>query len=87
LEVRSGAGSFHVSMERVEIDHGNIVLFGTVDEWDSRTIVSPDEAVSVFRLVLRWPVVRLLARAAIDGLPWRRHGVKSHDTKTKGTGQ
>lgn len=73
-------------MERVEIDHGDIVLFGTVDEWDSRTIVSPGEALSVLRLVLRWPVVRLLARAVIGGLPWRRHGVKSHDTK-KGTVQ
>lgn len=61
MEVRSGAGSFHVTFERMAIEDGTIVVFGTVDEWDSRTIVSVGEALRVMRLVLRPKVLWMLS--------------------------
>jgi hypothetical protein len=66
VEVRSGAGSFHVTFERVAIDDGQIVIFGTVDDWDSRTCVSAGEAVDVMRLVLRPRVLAMLTRFLIS---------------------
>lgn len=65
MDVRSGAGSFHVTMERLAIDDGRIVLLGTVDEWDSRTIITPTEAWRVLRIVLRWSVIRLLVSSVV----------------------
>jgi hypothetical protein len=72
LEVRSGAGSFHVTMERVAVDGETIVLHGTVDEWDSRTILTPAEAWRTLRVVLRWPVIRLLLSSLVRGIASRR---------------
>jgi hypothetical protein len=60
VEVRSGAGSFYVTFERVAIEDGQIVIFGTVDDWDSRTCVSAGEALDVMRLVLRPRVLYML---------------------------
>jgi hypothetical protein len=66
VEVRSGAGSFYVTFERVAIEGGQIVIFGTVDEWDSRTCVSAEEALDVMRLVLRPRVLFMLTRFLIS---------------------
>jgi hypothetical protein len=66
VEVRSGAGSFHVTFERVAIEDGQIVIFGTVDDWDSRTCVSAGEALDVMRLVLRPRVLCMLTRFLIS---------------------
>lgn len=66
MEVRSGAGSFHVTFERVAIEDAQIVIFGTVDDWDSRTCVSAGEALEVMRLVLRPRVLYMLTRFLIS---------------------
>jgi hypothetical protein len=66
VEVRSGAGSFHVTFERVAIEDAQIVIFGTVDDWDSRTCVSAGEALDVMRLVLRPRVLYMLTRFLIS---------------------
>lgn len=74
MEVRSGAGSFHVTMERVSVDGATIVLFGTVDEWDSRTLVTPEEAWRTLRVVLKWPVIKLLIASLVRSVsPSRRN--------------
>ena len=65
MEVRSGAGSFHVTFERMAVEDGRIVVFGTVDEWDSRTMVTFGEALEVMRLVLRPKVIWMLARFVV----------------------
>ena len=60
LEVRSGAGSFHVTMDTARVDNRSIILVGTVDDWASRTIVDASEVWHMLRVVSTWSVVRLL---------------------------
>lgn len=79
MEVRSGAGSFHVTMERASVEGTTIVLFGTVDEWDSRTLVTPEEAWRTLRVVLKWPVIRLLMASLV-----RSASPSSRSTSSKG---
>jgi hypothetical protein len=50
-------------MERSAVEEGRIVLFGTVDDWDSRTILTPVEAWRTLAVVLKWPVVWCLLRS------------------------
>jgi hypothetical protein len=50
-------------MERSAVEDGRIVLFGTVDDWDSRTLVTPDEAWRTLAVVLKWPVIWCLLRS------------------------
>ncbi len=91
MEVRSGAGSFHVTFERVAIDDRQIVIFGTVDDWDSRTCLSAGEALDVMRLVLRPQVLWMLAKFVISsGLkrlqPGQQHFARTSQ-RAKATGK
>lgn len=86
MEVRSGAGSFHVTFERVAIEDGQIVIFGTVDDWDSRTLVPAGEALDVMRLVLRPRVLSMLTKFLISSvlrrLQPRRQRLADHSQRT-----
>lgn len=72
MEVRSGAGTFHVEIGGVRVENRRILLLGTVDDWDSRTIVEPAEALHILRLVLRPKVLSLLVGAAFGPVRTRR---------------
>jgi hypothetical protein len=80
MEVRSGAGSFHVTFDRMAIEDGSIVVFGTVDEWDSRTIVSAGEALGVMRLVLRPKVLWMLSSFLVHEALGRARAAKGSRT-------
>lgn len=60
MEVRSGAGSFSVTIDRATVKDAKIVMIGTVDDWDARIEVTPDEAWKTISLVITWKIIKLL---------------------------
>jgi hypothetical protein len=68
MRVRSGAGSFYINIDRVSTDEGDVVLLGTVDEWDARTLMTPGEFVRLGLLSLHPSVLFLLLRAGLKSL-------------------
>ncbi len=68
MKVRSGAGSFYIVIDRLAIDDGEIVLLGTVDEWDARTIMTPGEFARLALLSLHPSVLFLLLKAGFGRL-------------------
>jgi len=86
MHVRSGIGNFHIEIMRVVVDGEHLVLLGTVDEWDSRTLMTPGEFVRLALLSLRPGVlIFLLKRGVPQALGGRRkvQGSEGNSERTK----
>lgn len=67
MEIRSGAGTFEFTPRSIEVHDGSLVIHGTVDEWDARTVVGADELRGLLALTLKSGAPRLLVAEQ-----WRR---------------
>jgi hypothetical protein len=65
MQVKSGIGNFHIEFDRVTLDEEHVVLLGTVDDWDSRTLMTPGEFVRLAVLSLRPRILFFLLKRGI----------------------
>jgi hypothetical protein len=64
LIIKSPAGEFPITIERFEIDHGNLVIVGRMGVWDARTHVPPRDFLAVLGKLFLSPAVLLYALKA-----------------------
>ncbi len=84
MHVRSGAGNFHLEVQTLDVEDGQLVLRGIVDDWPSRTYVEPREVGQILRLTLRPTILLFLLR-----LGWgaaRRAGSRRLQTRRSSKG-
>ena len=55
--IKSPAGEFPITIERFEVDDGNLVIVGKMGVWDARTYVSPRDFLRVMRKLILSPAV------------------------------
>lgn len=67
MEIRSGAGTFEFTPQSMEVKQDSLIIHGTVDEWDARTIVGAGELSGLLGLTLRSGALQLLVADQ-----WRR---------------
>ena len=73
--IKSPAGEFPITIERFEIDQGDLVIVGKMGVWDARTYVGPRDFLRVMGKLFLSPAVLLFGlkapfavrRAGADG--------------------
>jgi hypothetical protein len=61
LIIKSPAGEFPITIERFEIEQGELVIVGRMGVWDARTHVPPRDFLAVLRKLFFSPAVLLYA--------------------------
>jgi hypothetical protein len=64
LLIKSPAGEFPITIERFEIDDGNLVIVGKMGVWDARTYVGPRDFLRVVRKLIFSPAVLMFSLKA-----------------------
>lgn len=59
----SQAGEMAVTLKDVTSEGNELVIVGQMGVWDSRIVVSADEALSILRLMLRPSVILFILKA------------------------
>lgn len=59
----SQAGEMTVALKEVTCEDDNLLLVGQMGVWDSRILVSPDEALTIMRLMLRPRILAFMVKA------------------------
>ena len=62
--ISSPAGDFPITIERFEVDNGELVIVGRMGVWDARTHVSAKDFLSVLCKLFLSPAVLLYALKA-----------------------
>lgn len=62
--IKSPAGEFPITIERFEIEQGDLVIVGRMGVWDARTHVPPSDFLSVLGKLLFSPSVIFYALRA-----------------------
>ncbi|MGE3147473.1 MAG: hypothetical protein AB7K04_00205 [Pseudorhodoplanes sp.] len=62
--IKSPAGEFPITIERFEINQGDLVIIGRMGVWDARTHVPPRDFLSVLGKMFFSPAVLLYALRA-----------------------
>jgi hypothetical protein len=64
LLIKSPAGEFPITIERFEIDDGQLVIVGKMGVWDARTYVEPRDFLRIVGKLIFSPAVLLFALRA-----------------------
>jgi len=67
MDVKSGAGTFHIEIERITVQAKHVALVGTIDEMECRTLVSPREFFRLFGLAIRPQIIWFLVKSLLRG--------------------
>lgn len=62
--IKSPAGEFPITIERFEVDRGDLVIVGRMGVWDARTYVSARDFLSVLGKLIFSPAVLFYALRA-----------------------
>ena len=62
--IKSPAGEFPITIERFEVEGGELVIVGKMGVWDARTHVGPRDFLSVMGKLVLSPAVLLFALKA-----------------------
>jgi hypothetical protein len=73
VQVISGAGEFELSVDRVEVRNGSVVLIGKMGVWESETIIDEADLGRLLRASLSLRVAGWAASRPFVAL-WRRLG-------------
>jgi hypothetical protein len=69
LLIKSPAGEFPITIERFEVDDGDLVIVGKMGVWDARTYVGPRDFLRVLGKLVLSPAVLLFGlKAPFTGL-------------------
>lgn len=58
--IRSMAGDFELSIDRIEVEGRNLVIVGKMGVWDARSYLTAREAVSVLGKLARFKTIGFL---------------------------
>ena len=58
--IKSMAGDFELSIERIEVEGRNLVIVGKMGVWDARSYLSAREAISVLGKLVRLKTIGFL---------------------------
>jgi hypothetical protein len=61
LIIRSPAGEFPMTIERFDVENGELIIVGRMGVWDARTHIGPREFLSLLGKLLLSPTVLLYA--------------------------
>lgn len=64
LLIKSPAGEFPITIERFEVEDGDLVIVGKMGVWDARTYVGPRDFLRVMAKLILSPAVLLFALRA-----------------------
>jgi hypothetical protein len=71
LLIKSPAGEFPITIERFEIDDGDLVIVGKMGVWDARTYVGPRDFLRVMGKLFLSPAVLIFGLKA-PFAAWRK---------------
>ena len=65
MDVKSGAGTFHIEIARITIKAKHVALVGTIDEMECSTLVRPREFFRLFGLAIRPRIIWFLVKSVV----------------------